>query len=227
MNTPLLLSRVVDAEIPCGKVMLEGDLRIPDAPDGLVVFAHGSGSSRLSPRNQYVAQRMRDHGFATLLFDMLTERETEAAVSFGTRRFDLGMLTSRLLAAIRWAQMQPSIGGMPVGIFGSSTGAASALSAAALLPDIAAVVCRGGRADLAGNQLDKVTAPTLFIAGSEDAPIVQRNSECLRRLRGVGQMSIIPGAGHLFEERGTLAEASRVAARWFAEHLRERDGEDD
>lgn len=227
MNTPLLLSRVVDAEIPCGKAMLEGDLRIPDRPDGLIIFVHGTGSSRLSPRNQYVAQQMRDHGFATLLFDVLTEREAEAAVAFGTRRFDLGLVTGRLLAAIRWAQLQSSIGGMPVGIFGSSTGASAALSAAALLPDISAVVCRGGRADLAGNRLEEVMAPTLFIAGSEDVPILQRNRECLRRLRGIGKLAIIPGANHLFEERGTLAEASRVAARWFGEHLREDEGEDD
>lgn len=227
MNTPLLLSRVVDAEIPCGKVMLEGDLRIPDSPHGLVIFVHGTGSSRLSPRNQYVAQQMRDHGFATLLFDLLTEREAEAAVSFGTRRFDLGLLTSRVLGAIRWARLQPSLGGMPIGILGSSTGAAAAISAAALLPEISAVVCRGGRADLAGNRLEEVTAPTLLIAGSEDVPIVQRNRECLQKLRGIGRLAVIPGANHLFEERGTLAEASRVAARWFTEHLRERDEADD
>ncbi|RYD19506.1 MAG: alpha/beta hydrolase [Verrucomicrobiaceae bacterium] len=227
MNTPLLVSRVVDAEIPCGKVMLEGDLRIPDHAEGLVVFVHGSGSSRLSPRNLYVAQQMRDHGFATLLFDLLTEREAEAAVSFGTRRFDIGLLTSRLIAAIRWARLQPAIGEMPVGILGSSTGAAAALSVAALLPEVSAVVCRGGRADLAGNRLSEVTCPTLFIAGSEDVPIVRRNQECLKRLRGIGRMAVIPGAGHLFEERGTLAEASRVAARFFSEHLQEKDEADD
>lgn len=226
MNTSLLLSRVVDAEIPCGKITLEGDLRIPDSPDGLVVFAHGSGSSRLSPRNQYVAQRMRDHGFATLLFDMLTESETEAAGSSGRRPFDLGMLTGRVLAAIRWAQSQPSLGEMPLGIFGSSTGAATALAAAALLPKISAVVCRGGRMDLVGNRLGEVTAPTLFIAGSEDVPIVRRNRVCIERLGGIGKISIIPGAGHLFEERGTLEEASRVAGRWFADHMRDNGGKD-
>ena len=224
MNIPLLLSRVVDAEIPCGKVMLEGDLRVPCSPQGLVVFLHGSGSSRLSPRNQYVAQQMRDHGFATLLFDILTEQEAEAAVSFGVRRFGLTQLTGRALSAICWARQQPAVGKMPVGVFGSSTGAATALAVAAEMPEIRAVVCRGGRADLAGDRLERVTAPTLLIAGGKDVPILQRNRECVARLRGTGDLAVIPGAGHLFEERGTLAEASRVAAEWFAGHLREKDG---
>ncbi|RYD66097.1 MAG: alpha/beta hydrolase, partial [Verrucomicrobiaceae bacterium] len=195
---------MIDAEIPCGAVMLEGDLRIPEDAIGLVIFVHGSGSSRLSPRNQYVARKMRDHGLATLLFDVLTEREAEARVSTTGRGCDLTQLTRRLLAAIRWARQEPALRDLPFGLFGSSTGAAAALTAASMLPDIGAVVSRGGRSDLATDRLEQVTSPTLLIAGSQDGPILQRNRESLNQLPGVGKMSIIPGAGHLFEERGTL-----------------------
>lgn len=227
MCTSLLINRMIDAEICCGIVVLEGDLRIPEAATGLIVFAHGSGSSRLSPRNQLVARKMRDHGFATLLFDVLTEEEAEARASSAIRSCDLAQLTRRLISAIRWARLQPSISDLPVGLFGSSTGSASALTAAAVLPDISAVVSRGGRPDLAGDRLAQVTAPTLLIAGSQDGPILQRNRDSLRQLSGVGKIVVIPGASHLFEERGTLEEASRVAAQWFSKHLRpkEKDGD--
>lgn len=217
MNTLSPLCRLIDAEIPCGKVMLEGDLRVPELADGLIVFAPGGGSSRLSPRNQFVARNMRDHGFATLLFDLLTETEAEAQAC-GACRADIGLITARLIAAIRWARQQPAVGDLPVGLFGSSTGAAAALATAGLLRGISAVVSRAGRTDLAGDGL--VDAPTLFIIGSHDGPIIQRNRESLGRLRGIAKIEIIPGAGHLFEERGTLEEASRLAAEWFVIHLR-------
>jgi putative phosphoribosyl transferase len=219
MNTLSPLSRLIDAEIPCGKVMLEGDLRIPEMADGLIVFAPGGGSSRLSPRNQFVARNMRDHGFATLLFDLLTETEAEAR-AYGPWRADIGLITARLMAAIRWARQQPAVGDLPVGLFGSGTGAAAALATAGLLRGISAVVSRAGRTDLAGDCLVEVSAPTLLITGSRDGPIIQRNRESLGHLHGVAKIEIIPGAGHLFEERGTLEEASRLTAEWFMLHLR-------
>lgn len=214
---------MIDAEIPCGTVILEGDLRIPEIATGLIIFAHGSGSSRLSPRNQFVGQRMRDHGFATLLFDTLTDSEAEARASSADRKCDLAQLTRRLICAIRWARAQSAVGHLPIGLFGSSTGAAAALTAAAMLPGIYAIVSRGGRSDLAVDRLDQVTAPTLLIAGGQDHPILQRNRDSLRHLQGIAKIATIPGAGHLFEERGSLEEASRVAARWFARYLRQED----
>jgi putative phosphoribosyl transferase len=213
MNTLSPISRRIAADIPCGKVVLEGDLSIPEMADGLIVFAPGGGCSRLSPRNQFVARKMRDHGFATLLFDLLTETEAEAQ-AHGAWRADLELITARLTAAIRWARQEPAVGDLPVGLFGSSTGAAAALATAGLTRGIAAVVSRSGRTDLAGDRLADVSAPTLLITGSRDGPFIQRNRESLGRLRGIAKIEIIPGAGHLFEERGTLEESSRLAAEW-------------
>ncbi|MDQ0466979.1 dienelactone hydrolase [Caulobacter ginsengisoli] len=195
---------------------LAGELRAPAAPAGLVIFAHGSGSSRLSPRNREAADAMTRAGLASLLFDLLTEAEA------GDRRnvFDIEVLVGRLVQAIDWALARPDLAGLPIGLFGASTGAAAALTAAAHRPaDIAAVVSRGGRPDLAGPDLPQVTAPTLLIVGELDEPVLTWNRQALARLSGPASLAVVPGATHLFEEPGTLEAAIELAVAWFAEHL--------
>lgn len=200
-------------------VQLEGMLNIPDDPRGLVVFVHGSGSSRHSPRNQYVAQTLQEGGLATLLFDLLTAEEEEIDLQTRHLRFDIGLLARRTMGVLEWLDAQPyaqSLGKR--GLFGSSTGAAAALIAAAERPDeVAAVVSRGGRPDLAGKSLANVQAPTLLIVGGNDEPVIALNEQAIEQMQPGAEkkLVIVPGASHLFEEPGTLEYAARLAREWF------------
>ena len=199
-------------------IQLSGTLGLPDDPAGLVIFAHGSGSSRFSPRNRAVAAHLNAAGFATLLFDLLTEGEAGDRANV----FNIDLLASRLLAARRWVAQAPEIDDLPVGLFGASTGAAAALRAAAAAPEgIAAVVSRGGRPDLAGAALRQVKAPTLLIVGGEDREVLELNRRAASRLAGPHQFAVIPGAGHLFEEPGALEQAARLAVEWFSDRFAE------
>jgi pimeloyl-ACP methyl ester carboxylesterase len=204
-------------QIPAGPVQLAGELALPDHATGLVAFAHGSGSSRFSPRNRSVAHTIRQAGLGTLLFDLLTEEESQDRANV----FDMNLLAERLLAATRWAVQDPDTRALRLGYFGASTGAGAALIAAARAPDrIGAVVSRGGRPDLAGDWLPKVQAPTLLIVGGFDATVVGLNQAALERLGGPKRLAIVPGATHLFEEPGTLEQVSRLASDWFSHYLR-------
>ena len=195
---------------------ISGELTLPDDARGLVLFAHGSGSSRHSPRNQAVAAQLNQAGLATLLFDLLTEREAADRA----RVFDIPLLAERLATVSRWTWIEPSLRRLPLGYFGASTGAAAALVAAAeLAEDVRAVVSRGGRPDLAGGRLEAVRAPTLLIVGSLDTEVLALNREASRRLGGPSEVAVVPGAGHLFEEPGTLDAVSGLAVDWFARHL--------
>jgi dienelactone hydrolase len=202
--------------IPADSVMLDGSLVLPGETEGLVIFAHGSGSSRNSPRNRYVAQMIQKAGIGTLLFDLLT---TEEDVRF-ENRFNIPLLTDRLEAATRWVKEQPQTRKLAIGYFGASTGAAAALWAAADLgTGIGAVVSRGGRPDLAMQFLGRVTAPTLLIVGGHDHVVIELNQQAYERIKGEKELKIIPGATHLFEEPGALEQAARAAADWFKAHL--------
>lgn len=203
-----------DVLIDVGRVALPGLLDVPEGAGGVVVFAHGSGSCRLSPRNRQVAGELQEAGFATLLFDLLTEEEA------ADRRnvFDVPLLADRLGGAARWAGARPELGGLPFGLFGASTGAAAALVAASR-GDAAAVVSRGGRVDMAEPILPRVTCPSLFIVGERDHQVLELNRAALRRLGGEGVLEVVEGAGHLFEEPGALEEVARLARDWFARHL--------
>jgi len=205
------------ASIPAGTATIEGMLEIPDHAVGLVLFAHGSGSSRHSPRNNYVAGVLRQAGVGTLLMDLLTPQEDRDYA----RRFDIALLTQRLLDAARWVVSQDVIHELPLGFFGASTGAAAALEAAAILgADARAVVSRGGRPDLASRHaLASVTAPTLLLVGGFDDVVIDLNQLAYDQLRCEKELVIVPGATHLFEEPGTLEEVARQAAAWFAQHL--------
>lgn len=200
--------------IPAGQETIEGVLEIPPHAIGLVLFAHGSGSSRHSPRNNFVAAVLREAGMATLLMDLLTPEEDQDV----ERRFDIGLLTGRLLAATHWAATRPATHELPLGIFGASTGAAAALEAAATLGDgVRAVVSRGGRPDLASRvALATVTAPTLLLVGGRDFGVIELNQLALDQLHCEKALHIVPGATHLFEEAGALDEVAREAAAWFA-----------
>jgi putative phosphoribosyl transferase len=214
----IMMVREELVRIPTGPAELEGALRLPDNPGGLVIFAHGSGSSRHSPRNNFVARVLNDGGLATLLTDLLTaEEDRDYRV-----RFDIGLLTERLLAATAWARSDPRTADLPVGYFGASTGAAAALLAAAREAAVGAVVSRGGRPDLAGEALERVAAPVLLIVGGEDHGVIELNEEAYERLRCRKELVIVAGATHLFEEPGTLAEAAGHAAAWFAANLAAR-----
>lgn len=204
--------------IPVEDVHIEGLLELPPEPQGIVLFAHGSGSSRHSPRNNYVARVLHDKGIGTLLMDLLTVAED---LDYQTR-FDIALLTHRLLAATRWVRQQAATRQLPIGYFGASTGAAAALRAAAALgDDIHAVVSRGGRPDLAGKQsLEQIKSPTLLLVGGHDEDVIELNREAYARLPGTKELSIIPGATHLFEEAGTLEEVARQAAVWFGQYLK-------
>ncbi len=197
-------------------VRLEGTFVLPEGAKAAVIFAHGSGSSRFSPRNRYVAQVLHDEGIGTLLFDLLTRDEDRAYEN----RFNIALLTERLKTATRWLKEQPKAKGLSIGYFGASTGAAAALwAAAALGPEIKAVVSRGGRPDMAESVLGKVQAPTLFIVGGYDEVVVGLNQEAFEFLKTEKELRIIPRASHLFEEPGALEEAARLAAKWFKKHL--------
>lgn len=216
-----------DVDIVLGPVRLQGNLGRPGEERGIVVFAHGSGSGRRSPRNQFVATVLNEAGFATLLFDLLTADEEERERYTRHLRFDIGLLAERLFAATLWLKAQPSLKPLPLGYFGASTGAAAALVAAAKAGtaqqpqhlDIRAVVSRGGRPDLAGPALPQVHAPTLLIVGGDDTDVITLNQMALRELRTTKAIEIVPGAGHLFEEAGTLDTAARLAVQWFKRHL--------
>jgi len=203
-------------------VTLEGTLVLPKRADGLVLFAHGSGSSRHSPRNRYVAQVLQAHGIGTLLFDLLTRREESVDQYSGELRFDIPFLAKRLIGATSWITNNPDTKDFKLGYFGASTGAGAALTAAAKLPDIvSAVVSRGGRPDLAEDALGSVQAPTLLIVGGDDEPVIGMNREALAKLAcSDKKLVIVPGATHLFEEPGTLEEVARVAAEWFSRHFK-------
>jgi len=208
--------RHLDVGIVDGDVTVEGRLTLPDHARGVVLFAHGSGSSRHSPRNQSVADVLNRAGLATLLFDLLTPAEALDRANV----FDIDLLARRLLAGTRWIAAQPETGQLEVGYFGASTGAAAALWAAAESDrPIDAVVSRGGRPDLAGSRLASVTAPTLLIVGGEDRQVLELNSAAAEQLRCVHEVVVVPGAGHLFEEPGALAGAASLARDWFVRHL--------
>lgn len=208
--------------IEAGPVRLAGLLETPAQPVGTVVFAHGSGSSRLSPRNRQVARDLQGAGFATLLFDLLTDAEATDRANV----FDIELLGGRLLEVVAWVRRQPVLDALPIGLFGASTGAGAALVAAAdPACDVSAVVSRGGRPDLAGDHLGAVRAPTLLIVGGNDQAVLELNDFALRRLRCPTRLVTVPGATHLFEEPGTLEQVSELAAEWFRTHLvRSNDG---
>ena len=215
-------ARAHDVQIRSGAAMLQGDLIIPAGAKSVVLFAHGSGSSRHSPRNQFVARTIREAGVGTLLFDLLTPEEEAIDAQTGHLRFDIGLLAGRLIDATYW--LKGDLEYLLIGYFGSSTGGGAALVAAAELGEtVGAVVSRGGRPDLAGEALPLVKAPTLLIVGGLDYPVIEMNREAYARLRCEKELKIVPGATHLFEEPGTLEEVSRLAADWFQKHLH-KDG---
>ena len=206
--------------VPAGQVKLEGDLLIPAGARRMVLFAHGSGSSRHSPRNRRVARLLNEARLATLLVDLLTADEEQADRRGGHLRFDIGLLAERLVEAADWLGRQPETRELTLGCFGASTGAAAALVAAAARPGaIEAVVSRGGRPDLAGPSLPAVRSPTLLLVGSEDVEVVELNRQACERLHCEKRLVVIPGASHLFEEPGALDEVARHAREWFERHL--------
>ena len=207
--------------VTCGEICLQGDLVIPPGAHAVVLFAHGSGSGRLSSRNRFVAAELQRAGMATLLFDLLTEEEDLIDRRTARFRFDIGVLAERLVGATDWVVAQPVLTGLAVGYYGASTGAAAALVAAAREGDrVGAIVCRGGRPDLAGDALSGVTAPTLLLVGGHDDAVIGLNELALIRLTAtMKELVIIPGASHLFEEPGKLEEVARLTARWFVRHL--------
>ena len=207
-------------KISVGDVTLDGGLCIPKRAPATVIFAHGSGSSRLSPRNQFVARVLREAGLATLLFDLLTKDEEAQDMYTGHLRFNIGLLANRLVVATDWVLKNPDTKTLKIGYFGASTGAAAALVSAVERPEvIGAIVSRGGRPDLAGDVLSRVKAPTLLIVGSKDRPVIEMNQQALALLRSEKKLAIVPGASHLFEEPGTMEEVARLAAEWFITHL--------
>ncbi len=215
-------------QIPLGHVRLEGSLNVPENAEGIVVFVHGSGSSRHSPRNQFVAAQLRQGLLGTLLFDLLTSEEEEIDMRTGRLRFDIDLLAQRTVATVDWLSKQDYAGGLEIGLFGSSTGAAAALIAAAERPDkIAAVVSRGGRPDMAEAFLDRVEAPTLLIVGGQDLPVIEMNQGAFEQLPPDlnKELRIVPGATHLFSEPGTLEQVAKMAQEWFTEHLTSRGNE--
>lgn len=206
--------------VPAGDVTLEGSLVVPPEPRGVVLFAHGSGSSRHSSRNRFVAGVLQEAGLATLLMDLLTAEEEVADRRTAHLRFNIGLLAERLAGATDWLGSEPSTGRLRVGHFGASTGGGAALAAAAARPEaVAAVVSRGGRPDLAGPALPRVRAPTLLIVGGDDVPVIGMNEEARAQMRAEVRMEIVPGASHLFEEPGTLEQVARLARDWFLNHL--------
>jgi putative phosphoribosyl transferase len=206
--------------VQTGDVALAGDLAVPPGAIGLVIFAHGSGSGRHSPRNRAVAAALREGRLGTLLFDLLTEDEERVDLVTRHLRFDIPLLAGRVVESIDWTATQAALRDLPIGLFGASTGAAAALVAAASAPDVAAVVSRGGRPDLAGDALDHVRAPVLLIVGGADHTVLDLNRAALARLPGTKRLDIVPGATHLFEEPGALEAVIDHAGAWFDTHLR-------
>jgi putative phosphoribosyl transferase len=208
-----------EVRIQAGREILPGNLTIPENAVALVLFAHGSGSSRHSPRNQFVARTLNGAGLATLLFDLLTPEEEATDIRTREHRFNIGLLADRLVHATRWAKQQEQTRDLRVGYFGSSTGGAAALVAAAEIPnDVRAVVSRGGRPDLAGDALPRVQAPTLLIVGGNDDIVIELNEMARDRLRCEVKLEIVPGATHLFEESGALEKVAKLAGDWFVDH---------
>jgi putative phosphoribosyl transferase len=218
-----MVSETVVVRIGTGRASIEGDLQIPEGAVGIVLFAHGSGSSRHSSRNRYVAGELNAAGLATLLIDLLTPEEEALDQHTAHLRFDIPLLAERLVAATRWLIKEPSTRSLRVGYFGASTGAAAALVAAATVPDqVGAAVSRGGRPDLAGAALPRVSAPTLLIVGSRDTAVLEMNRAAMARMLAVTRLEIVPGATHLFEEPGTLETVAHLARDWFLRYLPER-----
>ena len=215
-----MATSITAVQVPIGRQSLQGDLGTPPEPRGIVVFAHGSGSSRHSARNKFVARGLERLGLATLLIDLLTPGEEEIDEHTAEYRFDIPMLAARLGTIVDWLGRRPETARLPIGLFGASTGGGAALIAAADRPrEVAAVVSRGGRPDLAGEALSKVVAPTLLVVGGRDTPVIRMNREAMRRMRGDVKLEIVPGATHLFEEPGTLERVLKLAGDWFAHHL--------
>ena len=215
-----LQQQIRGVTIPAGDVQLEGDLHIPPNATGVVLFAHGSGSSRHSVRNRFVARVLNEGGLATLLMDLLSEEEEAVDLETTHLRFDIMFLAERLLYAMRWLDTDVTTGSLKVGLFGSSTGGGAALVAAAEQPErVAAVVSRGGRPDLAGAALSSVRCPTLLIIGGHDEPVIELNRDAYNQLHCRKQMEIVPGATHLFEEAGTLERVAELARDWFCRYL--------
>jgi len=207
--------------VPCGGAILDGDLAIPEAASGIVLFVHGSGSSRHSPRNRQVAEHLQEGGLATLLFDLLTHGEEVSDLQSGEFRFNIDLLAGRVASVTQWLRSEPATRRLKIGYFGASTGAAAALVAVAQHPtEVAAVVSRGGRPDLAEESLARVNAPTLLIVGGADPIVLGLNEQALARLRCQKELRVIDGATHLFEEPGTLARVARLARAWFRQYLR-------
>ena len=206
---------------PVNEVTLEGNLVIPAGAQGIVLFAHGSGSSRHSPRNRHVAAVLSGAGMATLLFDLLTPDEEAEDLVTGHLRFDIPLLAERVAGATEWVRRDARTRGLRIGYFGASAGAAAALVAAAERDDIAVIVSRGGRPDLAGEALPWVKAPTLLIVGGRDTYVIELNQTAMRQMRALTELKIIPGASHLFEERGALEQVAAAAAEWFGRYLGE------
>ncbi|HEU5046518.1 MAG TPA: dienelactone hydrolase family protein [Rickettsiales bacterium] len=206
--------------IPAEEATLSGDLYMPEGANSIVIFAHGSGSSRHSPRNQFVAGVLHDKRIGTLLMDLLTPEEEEFDLRTRKLRFNIELLTERLLSAQKWAAHHPALKGLRIGYFGASTGAAAALAAAARRPKgVSAVVCRGGRPDLAGDDQLRVKAPTLLIVGEQDIEVLAVNKNAITKLNTSSKLDIVPRATHLFEEPGTLEDVAQLASDWFAKHL--------
>jgi putative phosphoribosyl transferase len=211
---------MTEVQIPAGRAVLSGNLTIPGNPVALVLFAHGSGSSRHSPRNQFVARTLNRAGLGTLLFDLLTPEEEALDIHTREHRFNISLLAERLVHATNWARQQEETRDQRIGYFGSSTGGAAALVGAAELPqDVGAVVSRGGRPDLAGDALPRVQAPTLLIVGGNDDIVIELNEMARDQMRCDVKLEIIPGATHLFEEPGALEQVAKLASDWFSLHL--------
>lgn len=220
MTDAIGITRPTPVAIPITGRTLQADLAQPQTALGVVIFAHGSGSGRHSPRNQFVARALQAHGLATLLADLLTMDEERVDRVTAQLRFDIDLLGQRVIGLIDWARQHPATSRLPIGLFGASTGAAAALVAAAARPsDVSAVVSRGGRPDLAGASLPLVLAPTLMIVGGADTAVIELNQTAARHMRSVTRMEIVPGATHLFEEPGTLERVAELAATWFTSHL--------
>ena len=211
---------MAEVQIQAAHAVLSGNLTIPDGAIALVLFAHGSGSSRHSPRNQFVARTLNDARLGTLLFDLLTRDEEALDMRTGEHRFNIGLLAQRLVHATKWAKQQQEIRDLPIGYFGSSTGGGAALVAAAEIPDdVGAVVSRGGRPDLAGDALPKVQAPTLLVVGGNDDVVIELNEMARDQMRCEVTLEIVPGATHLFEEPGALEKVAKFASDWFVNHV--------
>jgi putative phosphoribosyl transferase len=210
-------------QVSTGRNILAGDLTVPSEANALVIFAHGSGSSRFSPRNRYVADTLYQRGFATLLIDLLTVQEEEIDEHSGRYRFDIRMLADRLIDLCRWAHGEPALHALQIGLFGASTGGGAALLAAAQEPSgFHAVVSRGGRPDLAGPALSRVMAPTLLIVGEHDETVLELNQRAMEQMHGEVRLEIVPRATHLFEEAGALERVAQLASDWFGSHLARR-----